>query len=169
MRQWILQLHVSKTRLYAFQVTWIGQMQVICSTKDDLNLIPCKISLLRLQFTEVIGALCAGSLQNVTHHQKGYKEQSIGHHSATLQTMVHLHPVSLVRLSRASPTFLLYSVGFTHCNLLYLSLSHFYCLTLVIVSREPHFACISWDSPEIKNFPLHILYYVIAPFCEKLK
>lgn len=126
-------------------------------------------SLLRLQFTEVIGALCAGSLQIVTHHQKGYREQSIGHHSATLQTTVHLQPVSLVRLSRASPMFLLYSVGFTHCNLLYLSLSHFYCLTLVIVSREPHFACISWDSPEIKNFPLHVLYYVIAPFCEKLK
>lgn len=126
-------------------------------------------SLLRLQFTEVIGALCAGSLQNVTHHQKGYREQSIGHHSATLQTTVHLQLVSLVRLSRASPMFLLYSVGFTHCNLFYLSLSHFYCLTLVIVSREPHFACISWDSPEIKNFPLHVLYYVIAPFCEKLK
>lgn len=64
--------------------------------------------------------------------------------------------------------FLLYSGGFTHCNLLYLSLSHFYCLTLVIVSREPHFACISWDSPEIKNLPLHVLYYVIVPFCEKL-
>lgn len=62
------------------------------------------------------------------------------------------------------------SVGFTHCNLIYLALlnlSEFYCLTLALTGRKTNSACAFWHSPEIKVFPLHILHYVIAPFYEK--
>lgn len=68
--------------------------------------------------------------------------------------------------------FLQYSVGFTHCNLFYvalLNLLEVYCLTLALIGRKKNSACILQDSPEIRIFPLHVLWYFIASFSEKIK
>lgn len=176
-----LSLDVSKTRLHAFRVTWIGQTQVICSTEDQLIYIwyPVLHRTSDKKSQTIPRNPCCIVQWQPTKHQASpgrllrTKQQASFCHSLNRATPaswgLHAFLVSSVWLSRTFLMFLQYSVLST----LQLTLS---CPTQPFRSLSPN-TCSPWQKDKFclcllrfsrnQNFSLRILCYVIASFYEK--